>query len=135
MSQENVELVRGAFEDFLSGKKEFGAGLAHPDIEWDASELSAVLDISPVYHGPDGVRAFWREWLSAWEAVLFEYELVDAGDKVVVLIDQHMRGRSTGIDVPMGRYAQVYTVRDGQFVHWKVYMDQSEALAAAGVER
>jgi ketosteroid isomerase-like protein len=134
MSQENVELVRGAFEDFVAGKKDFGAGLSHPDVEWDASELAAVLDIDPVYRGPEGVRDFWREWLSAWGAVLFEYELVDAGEKVVVLIDQHMRGRSTGIDVPMGKYAQVYTIRDGLIVHWKIYMDQSEALRASGVK-
>ena len=75
----------------------------------------------------------WREWLSAWVAVLFDYELIDAGDKVVVLIDQHMRGRSTGIDMPFGKYAQVYTLRDGLIVHWKVYMHQSDALEAAGV--
>jgi ketosteroid isomerase-like protein len=132
MSQENVELVRGAFEDFLARKKDFGAGLAHPEVEWDTSELAGVLDISPVYRGPDGVREFWREWLSAWDAVLIEYELIDAGDKVVALIDQHMRGRSTGIDVPFGKYAQVYTLRDGLIVHWKIYMHQSDALEAAG---
>ena len=133
MSQENVDLVRGAFEDFVARKKDFGAGLAHAEIEWDASELAAVLDISPVYHGPDGVREFWREWLSAWGAVLFEYELIDAGDKVVVLIDQHMRGRSTGIDMPFGKYAHLYTFKDGLIVHWKLYRSQSEALEAVGL--
>jgi ketosteroid isomerase-like protein len=32
MSQENVELVRAAFEDFLAGNREFGAGLLDPGI-------------------------------------------------------------------------------------------------------
>ena len=132
MSQENVRRLRGVFEDFLAGKSEFGAGLLDPGIEWDSSGLP-ILDISGVYRGIPSVRQFWREWLAAWETVQFEYELVDAGDSVVALIDQWMRGRSTGMDVPLGKYAQVYTFRDGVVVHWKAYMSQSEALEAVGL--
>jgi len=129
MPQENVELVRKAFESFLARKKEWGSGLLDPEVEWDATELS-VLDISGVYRGVDEVRQFWREWLAAWETVQFEYELVDAGDRVVALIDQQMRGRSTGLEVPFGKYAQVYTFRDGLIVHWKLYASHAAALAA-----
>src|SRR3954454_425273 len=132
MSQSNIELVRRAFEVFLAGKSEFGLGLADPQIEWDSSEFP-MPDISGVYRGPEGVRQFWREWLAAWETVQFEYELVDAGNRVVALIDQRMRGRFTGIEVPFGKYAQVYTFKEGLIVHWKAYMNQSEALEAAGV--
>jgi ketosteroid isomerase-like protein len=132
MSQENVELVRRAFEVFLAGKSQFGLGLSDPEIEWDASEVP-VPDINGVYRGKEGVRQFWREWLAAWETVQFEYELVDAGDRVVALIDQRMRGRSTGIEVSFGKYAQVYTFKDGLIVHWKLFMSQSEALEAVGL--
>jgi ketosteroid isomerase-like protein len=132
MSQENVDLLRSAFEVFLAGNSEFGPGLAAPDIEWDASELP-VPDINGVYRGQEGVRQFWREWLAAWETVQFEYELVDAGDRVVALIDQRMSGRSTGIEVPFGKYAQVYTFKDGLIVHWKLFMSQSKALEATGL--
>jgi ketosteroid isomerase-like protein len=132
MSQENVERVRTVFEDFLAGEREFGVGLLDPGIEWDSSELP-IPDISGVYRGIESVREFWRQWLTAWEAVQFSYELVDAGDSVVVLIDQRMRGRFTGIEVPFGRYAHVYTFRDGLVVHWKAYMNQSQALEAAGL--
>ena len=76
------------------------------------------------------MRQFWREWLAAWETVQFEYRLVDAGDRVLALIDQRMRGRSTGIEVPLGEYAHVYTFRDGLIVRWKAYMSQSDALQA-----
>ena len=44
-----------------------------------------------------------------------------------------MRGRSTGIDMPFGRFAWVSTFRDGLVVHLKLYMSQSEALEAAGL--
>jgi uncharacterized protein len=134
MSQQNVELVREAFEVFLAGKSEFGVGLSDPEIEWDASEVPAP-DIGGVYRGPEGVRQFWREWLAAWETVQFDYELVEAGDRVVALIDQRMRGRSTGIEVPFGKYARIYTFKDGLIVHWKLYMSQSEALLAVGLSQ
>jgi hypothetical protein len=129
MPQENVELVRKAFESFLARKKEWGSGLLDPEVEWDATELS-VLDISGVYRGVDEVRQFWREWLAAWETLRFEYELLDAGERVVMLFDMTMRGRYTGIDVPFGNVAWVFTYRNGLLVHQKLYMSQSEALEA-----
>ena len=132
MSQENVERLREAFDNFLAGKSEWGAELLDPNVEWDGTN-ALIFDIDRVYHGQEGVRQYWREWLSAWETVQFEYELVDAGDRVVALIDQRMRGRSTGIEVPLGKYAHVYTFKDGLIVHWKLYESQSEALEAVGV--
>ena len=132
MSRENVERLRVAFEAFLAGSSEFGGELVDPEIEWDATE-SPALDNNGVYRGIEGVRQFWREWLAAWETVQFEYELIDAGDRVVALVDQRMRGRSTGIEVPMGKYAQVYAFRDGLIVHWKLYTSQSDALEAVGL--
>jgi hypothetical protein len=140
MSQENVELSRAAIEAFRAGTSESDredmltkiADLWDPDIEMDTSELP-VLDVSGVYRGKDAVRQFWREWLAAWETLQFEYELVDAGERVVMLLDLRMRGRSTGIEVPLGKHAWVYTFRDGLGVHQKLYMSQAEALKAVGL--
>jgi ketosteroid isomerase-like protein len=129
MSKENVERLRGAFEAFLAGKSEFGAELLDPEVEWDATELP-IPDINDVHHGPEAVQEFWRQWLAAWETVQIDYQLVDAGDSVVALIDQRMIGRSTGIEVPFGKYAQVYTFRDGLIVHWKAFISQADALEA-----
>ena len=102
MSQQNVERLRAGVELFLAGTSELDreemldklAQRWDPEIEVDASE-SPVLDLNGVYRGADAVRQFWREWLAAWEALEFEYELVDAGDRVVQLFDMQMRGRST----------------------------------------
>jgi ketosteroid isomerase-like protein len=82
VSRENVELVRQAFEAFLRRELRSGGAILHPDIVWDASD-SSIFDISRVYHGHEGVAEFWREWLGAWETVEFEYELIDAGDRVL----------------------------------------------------
>lgn len=134
MSQENVERLRVAFDEFSAGKIDFGTDLLDPAVEWDSSDLAlAIPDFSGMYRGIEGVGRFWREWLAAWQTVRIDYELIDAGDSVVALIDQRMRGRSTGIEVPFGRYAHVYTFKDGLVVHWKAYLRQSEALKAVGL--
>jgi hypothetical protein len=140
MSQENVELLRPSTEAFLAGTSESDregmltkiAELWDPDIEMDTSEVP-VLDISGVYRGKEEVRQLWREWLSAWDALEFEYELVGAGDRVVQLIDLRMRGRSTGIEMPFGKMAWAYTFRDRLVVHQKLYMSRAEALEAVGL--
>jgi ketosteroid isomerase-like protein len=141
MSQENVELWQASIEAVRSrlGDSDAEGALAEmaklwdPQIEWDSSAAAELPDIDMVYRGREAVRRFWRQWLAAWELVEFEYELVDAGDSVVCLLDQRMRGRSTGIELPMGKYAQVATFRDGLMVHWKVYASQSDALKAVGL--
>jgi SnoaL-like domain len=140
MSRENVEQLRAGIESFLAGTSESAredmltraAERWDPEIELDASE-TPVLDISGVYRGKDAVKQFWREWLAAWGTVRFEYELVDAEDRIVMLFDMRMRGRSTGIDVPFGKVAWVFTYRGGLLVHQKFYTGQSEALEAVGL--
>jgi hypothetical protein len=44
-----------------------------------------------------------------------------------------MRGRSSGIEVALGKHAWVTTFRDGLMVRQKLYMNQSAALEAAGL--
>jgi ketosteroid isomerase-like protein len=132
VSQETVELLRHAFERFLAGRSDFGVDLLDPEVEWDATE-TPVPDAAQVYRGVEGVQQYWRDWLAAWESVQFEYELLDAGDHVVALIDQRMVGRSSGVEVALGKYAHLYTFRGHLIVHWKAYRSQSEALTAAGL--
>jgi len=52
-----------------------------------------------------------------------------------MLLDLKMKGRTTGIEMPFGRFAWVSTFRDGLVVHVKLYMSQAEALEAVGLSR
>jgi ketosteroid isomerase-like protein len=140
MSQENVDLTRTYFDLIArASSKDFDtettiskmAEFWDPELEWDASE--APFDLSQVGRGIEAGRQWCRDWFTAWEALQFEYEVVDAGDRVVTLLDLRMRGRSTGIEVVLGEHAWVTTFRDGLMVRNKLYMDQSEALEAVGL--
>lgn len=113
------------------GEQRIGPPLAE-DIEWDASEI-ALPDLGDgVLRGYEGVRRFWMSWLEAWDDVSFDYELREAGDKVLVLIHQFNRG--TKVTLPPMDYAQIWTFAHGEVVHWKLYLDQREATQAAGLQ-
>ena len=140
MSQENVEIWRASLDRQLAalaaGRSPEAtiaemAEIWDPEIELDASE-APVLDLNRVHRGRDAVRRFWQEWFSAWETLQYEYELIDAGESVVMLLELTMRGRATGIEVPFGKFAWITRFKDGLVVHVKLYMNQAEALEAAG---
>ncbi len=142
MSQENVEKVRAFAEaDVLaraSGEFDPEAAIARQDELWDPEiELDPsgfpVLDLTGVFRGADAARNWWREWYAAWDTLRFEYELVKAGDQVVMLLDLQLRGRSSGIEFPPAKGAWVLTFRDGLIVRMKLYMSQPEALEAVGL--
>jgi ketosteroid isomerase-like protein len=139
MSQENVEVVLSMTEAFQRRDREAlerSFDPLDPEVEWDASRLADVVpDIAGVFQGHDGVRDFWRRWLTAWRDLRFDIqEVLDAGDEVVSLIhNQRMWGRHSGIEVKFQPYGWVYTFRGDKIVRVRWYPDQESALEAAGL--
>jgi ketosteroid isomerase-like protein len=143
VSQENVEFVRAALAAYQNpamisvlASGELDLQLVDPDVEWDASRLTEMIpDLAGVYRGHDGVRKYWRRWFEAWSDLEFDFELRDAGDEVVALIqDQRQWGRHTRICTEVPPYAQVWTLRDGKLVRWRTFPEQDAALKAVGLE-
>jgi ketosteroid isomerase-like protein len=144
MSQENVEFVRAIVTLYeqpdgiaLLASGDLDLSMVDPDIEWDASEISEMIpDLAGVYHGHEGVRAYWRRWMDAWKDLEFEvHDVRDAGDQVVVLIrNQRQAGRHTGIVTELPPYGMVFTVRAGRLMRWSTFPSHESALAAAGLE-
>jgi ketosteroid isomerase-like protein len=132
MSEENVERVRAGYERFAT-KGELGQDYAD-DFVWDVSNLH--WPGQQVYKGAEGARTFLREWAEPWE----DWELKadsfhDADDRVVVLMSQRARSKSTGMPVEMS-FAQVWTLRaDGKRTRMDMYSDPAEALRAVGLNK
>src|SRR5436305_7866215 len=88
----------------------------------------------PCYHGPSGYRAYIESTYEVWGADvrLEPTELIDLGDRVVLLADMPMRAQASG--VPLGEtYACVSTLKDGRVIRQHDYLDQGEALEAVGL--
>jgi ketosteroid isomerase-like protein len=104
MSQENVEIVRRVWAAVERQDTEAMFAFYDPDIVWqDHTGALELQDHS--YHGHEGVRQFWREWLEPFETFEAHSEaFIDAGDNVVVSFRLSGRGqgkRSAGGVAPL----------------------------------
>jgi ketosteroid isomerase-like protein len=134
--QDNVELVRDLLEAFRRRDHERAFDFYDPHIEWDA-RWHPSPDVVGIYHGHEGVRTYWRRWLSAWSDLEFVIDDVQAGDGgqvVAVIRDQHQWGRHSGVETEVPPYGLIFTIRDGKVVRWQSFVEPEAALKAAGLE-
>jgi ketosteroid isomerase-like protein len=132
MSQESVEVVRCYYAHRQATGDILAEAIA-PNYVWDMSHFRGWPE-QQTYEGIDGARRFVREWTAAFDDWAIEVvDIHDAGDhRVVAVIDQRGRSRSTGLPVEM-RFAQVFTMSDGKQVRMEMYDDPDEALKAVGL--
>jgi ketosteroid isomerase-like protein len=131
MSQENVEIVRHGYAHFAA-TGDLLAEIVTPDFTWDMSKSDWPERES--YEGIEGARAFLRNWAETWDD--WELEVVeyhDAGNKVVAIVRQRGRSKTTGLRVDM-TFAQVWTIRDGKQARMELYADPAEAVDDAREE-
>jgi ketosteroid isomerase-like protein len=141
MSQENVEIVRHAYEAWEALRWDLEASdrveleraldLIDPDIVVDATRN--VFNPA-TYVGTKGLRQMQADTAEVWEEVRTEgLAFLDAGDRVVVLGRLVGKGKGSGLEVEQP-LAQIITVQDGRVVRWEIgYANRHDALEAAGV--
>jgi ketosteroid isomerase-like protein len=132
LSKENLEIVRRAWDAWERGDWDPLYAFYDPDVVWDASTLRGP--IAGIYHGHEGVRRYFRDWLESFEAHSARAEeIIDAGDDVVIVgLRLSGRGKASGVEVDMSRW-NVYRVRDGLATRVELFETKAEALEAAGV--
>ena len=135
MSKEAVERIRRGYEAFNRGDLADAVKDLDPNIEW---RIPFQLPDSPpdeTYRGHDGVMHFWASWRAAFDDFSVEIEeIIDAGDRVVVLAGVRGRGAVSGADVETPTFPQVWTMGDdGRPIRVEMYRSRAEALEAAGV--
>jgi ketosteroid isomerase-like protein len=108
----------------------------HPDVEYHPyREFVDGALAEPCYHGPEGYREYIEATYEVWgtDVRLDLTEVIDLGDRVVLLADMPMRAQASG--VPLAQtYAGVLTMRDGRVTRQDDYLNQDEALAAVGLD-
>ena len=126
MSQENVKVVREAWDAYSGGDYDRIAGFHDPHI------VVVTLEDGAVY-GNNAVLANCERWDEAWEGAETSLEeVLGHGDRVFVAARFHARGRASGVEVETRLY-EVYTVRDGKVLRIDEYATRDEALEAAGL--
>jgi ketosteroid isomerase-like protein len=129
MSEQDVEVVRRGFDAFAA-TGDFSADVLAEDFVWDMSKFQDWPE-RQTYEGIEGARGFLKDWVDAWDDWQLEVDSYhDAGDKVVTIMRQRGRSKSTGVEVDM-KFAMLWTVRDGKEARMEMYSDPAEALEAA----
>lgn len=127
MSEANVEIVKGIYAAWERG--DFSSvDWADPEIEY------SVPGPEGAERGIEAMSRSWREWLRVFKGFsVVPEEFHDAGDQVVVIQKFAGEGRGSGISVEHLPGAAVLTLRDGNVVRFRGYVDPDAALADAGV--
>ena len=140
MSQENLEIVRRSYEFFnrwavhpdveplLNPKVH---SLLHPEVEF---HTYANAPEAGVYRGADAVIAYNQRLFEQFESLRIEVEeLLEAGDRVVVVSTQDAIPKGGGQQEIHVHMAEVWRVRDGLLAERHSYSTKGEALEAAGL--
>jgi ketosteroid isomerase-like protein len=129
MSQENVQLTRGAFQAF--DDRDLDALLAVLDDDVEAFPILAGMDGG--YRGHEGIRRWWQDLLDASPDFTVEIvEVRDLGD--VTLTKVQARGHGAGSDIPFEETIwSVARWRGKKSVWSRVLATEAEALEAVGL--
>jgi ketosteroid isomerase-like protein len=139
MSQENVELVRRAYESFnrwaaQSLREPLNdpeiEDLFHPEVEFHTYPNAPEAG---VYRGRDAVIEYNQRLFEQFERVHIELEeLLPADDRVVVVSRQHAVPRSGRAEIVV-QVVEVWAIRDGLLAKRQSFSTRTEGLEAAGL--
>jgi uncharacterized protein len=132
VSQENVAVVRRAFDAYWAGDLQTVLALCAEDIL--ITQAPEVPGVPPQQRGHAGVLEAFGLWPEQWDDFRIEIERIvaDPGDHVVVATRQSGRGKHSGVEV-VGEFTFVFAIRDGRISEWRIFVQESQALAALGL--
>jgi ketosteroid isomerase-like protein len=132
MSEQNVEIVRNAIAAFDRGDIEGVLRVCDEDIV--IAQPPELPGVSPEQHGHQGVLEALAIWPEQWDDYRIELLRIAAapGGKVFVTQRTRGRGKQSGIEVDMD-FSFVFTVRDAKIREWRLFVQEDQALEAAGL--
>jgi ketosteroid isomerase-like protein len=132
MSQENVDRILAGYEAFSRGDFDAVAAGLSPDFEL---RPPPILPDPDVYRGPEGFRRFWRTWIDSFDDFRIEIEeVIDGGDKVVVMAAVCGRGKDSGVDVRSPTFPHVWTFEGDKITGMEALPNRAAAVEALGLE-
>jgi ketosteroid isomerase-like protein len=140
MSEENVEIVREAFEAFnafIRGERtseSFAERFADPEVEYNWHGERMMPDQPQHLRGAPAILAFYEQLQSAWDNLVLEpLEFIEAPeDRVLVVFRQTFQGRESGVPIEVHAF-QLIAIRNGKLRKIEMFRHRAEALEAAGL--
>lgn len=131
MSKANIDVVNRIYTAFGQGNIPAVLDLFDPSIEWFAAENSPLADRSP-YRGRSQVveGVFTRIGLEFPGLAIQVDELLDAGDKIVMLGRYHGVRKATGRGF-QAQVAHIWTIAGGKVTKFQQYLDTYQVAQTA----
>jgi ketosteroid isomerase-like protein len=128
MSQENVEVVKSAFEAWNAGNMDALRELQDPNVI--QRPPNGWPEPGP-FVGRDASMRQFEQLRETWDTDAFELisDFIDVGDRVAVRFIWHGAGHGPQANVEM---TGVYTVRKGKLLAIENFWDHAEALEILG---
>ena len=131
MSQENVEIVRNAYDAYNRAGITAILDFLDPEIEW---RNPAESPIAGVFVGHEGVIEWQRLADGAFEEMRFDPEQITElpDGRVLAVLRFHLRGRGSEIDTEVP-FAHLITIPHGKATQVRMFTSEAAALKAAGL--
>ena len=130
MSQENIDALRRVYEGWERGDFTVSEPLFEENV---TLVIDPEIPDGGVFVGREGVRAYMKRFLDAWESLTIAAEsFKDAGDTVLVDTTQTGTGHGSGVPIEMHLF-QLWTFRGGKVIRLETILREAAALEAVGL--
>ncbi len=125
-----MEIVREMFNAWNRGDYTKGLEAIDADVR---VEVELGFDVDGVYRGHAGLAELLRFWGAFGSFHSEVEEFIPSGEEVVTTLLHYGVGKSSGVEVEMRNW-QVFTVREGKIVRYRLFSTRGQALEAAGLQ-
>ena len=123
-----MERLRTAYEEFNRGGG-VEAILERLAPEFHVRDRESSPDRQTRY-GKEGIKQLFDSYMEAFDALQLEpEEFIEAGDQIIVSLNQRIRGKGSGAEVE-GRIVHVWTMLEGEVARLRIFGDKESALEA-----
>ena len=124
MGERERELGRRGVEAFNAGDVETLVAMTHADCELRGMRYEVD---GTSYHGPEGIRHFWRDATELWDEMkMLDAEILDGDERALIVSRFVLRGRGSGAEVEH-KLAWIVEMRDGLMVFGHTTLDVERA--------
>jgi ketosteroid isomerase-like protein len=133
VSRDNVEVVREMLERYSADDVDGFLAYWEPDAEWTGFVFERLEGKPRAYRGHAGLRHFHADSHEAFAEQRIEVtEFRDVGSAVLALGEFRAEGVASGAAIAR-QMGWLFELQDGKIVRGRDYLDQQEALEAAGL--
>jgi ketosteroid isomerase-like protein len=130
MSQENVEIVRKAYDAFARGDMPTVLGQLDPAV---VSYTASPLPDPEEHRGHEGFLQWVENWTGAFDQFAMDAEeYTEVAENVVVRARQRATGASSGTPVEQ-TFWFLHVLRNGKISRIGIHATEDQALEAAGL--